>query len=170
VIYEIDGEPALDLWSRYFGSFDQRGSRNTFCVYPDSDQEKQSQEYFLGAPSHFQEDGSMVSLNPIVPGARIRFADATRDQILAGASTSAKRAQTTFAGRPEAAFVFSCANRHAILGTRVRDEIGLLQERIGVDVPMIGFYTYGEICPLPGSSTTYTHGGTFVTVLIGEET
>ena len=165
-ILEIDGEPVRDVWDRFFGSFELRGSRNQFVIYPDG---AESREFYLCAPSHFQEDGSMITLNPVIPGARIRFADATRDQVLDAAGTSAQSARAGFDGPPDAALVFSCAGRHAWLGTQVGRELGLLQEHVGAEVPAIGFYTYGEICPLPGAPTPYTHGNTFVTVLIGED-
>jgi len=168
-ILEIDGEPVRDVWDRYFGSFDLRGSRNMFALYPDGAKGDASREFYLCAPSHFQEDGSMVTLNPVIQGARIRFADATRDQVLDAAGSSAESARAGYKGTPDAAFVFSCAARHAWLGTQVGRELGLLKEHVGADVPTLGFYTYGEICPLPGSATPYTHGSTFVTVLIGED-
>jgi hypothetical protein len=168
-VVEIDGEPVRQVWERYFGSFDIRGSRNQFAVYPDGAAGRESQEFYLCAPSHFQDDGSLVMLNPIIPGARLRFADATRDEVLDGTRASVDSARKGFAGEPDAALVFSCAGRHAFLGTRVSREIDLLKERTGADVPAIGFYTYGEICPLPDSPTPYAHGTTFVTVLIGED-
>jgi hypothetical protein len=70
---------------------------------------------------------------------------------------------------PEAALVFSCASRHGLLGTRVGGELGQLQEQIGAALPAVGFYTMGEICPLPTSSKPVHHVSTFVTVLIGED-
>jgi hypothetical protein len=171
VIHEIDGRPPRDVWTDYFGTFDATGNRNFFAVYPDAASgADRSDEFYIAAPSHFQEDGSMVTLNPALHGARIRFAMATRDQILSGASTSSERARAAYGARtPDAALVFSCAGRHLALGTRVGKELGLLRRHVGEAVPAIGFYTYGEICPLPASPRPYTHGGTFVTVLIGEE-
>lgn len=168
-IFEIDGEPVREVWDRYFGSFDLRGSRNMFVLYPDGSEGDASREFYVCAASHFQEDGSMVTLNPVIQGARIRFADATRDQVLDAAGSSAESARARYEGTPDAAFVFSCAARHAWLGTQVGRELGLLKEHVGADVPTLGFYTYGEICPLRGSATPYTHGSTFVTVLVGEE-
>ncbi len=165
-ILEIDGEPVRDVWNRHFGSFELRGSRNQFVAYPVG---VESREFFLCAPSHFQEDGGTVTLNPVIEGARIWFADATRDQVLEAAGSSAGSARARYAGTPDAALVFSCAGRHAWLGTQVGREFGLLQEQVGADVPAVGFYTYGGICPLPGSPTPCTHGTTFVTVLIGED-
>ena len=168
-IVEIDGEPVRTVWERYFGSFEIRGSRNQFAIYPDGADREAAREFYLCAPSHFREDGSLAMLNPVIEGARLRFTDATREQVMDGAGTSAASARAGYADTPDAALVFSCAGRHALLGTQVGREVGLLQEHVGADVPTIGFYTYGEICPLPGSPTPYTHGTTFVTVLIGED-
>lgn len=175
VVSEIEGEPPRDFWMRYLGSFDLTGTRSFFAVYPggtsvnDPTASEETRDYYPCAPSHFQEDGSMVTLNPVLPGSHIRFADATRDQVLAGAGASMAHARTTYPGTaPDVALVFSCAGRHALLGTRVGLESSQLREHIGAEVPTIGFYTYGEICPLPASPEPVTHGGTFVTVLIGE--
>jgi hypothetical protein len=111
----------------------------------------------------------MVTMNPGAQGARIRFADATRDQVLAGVASSAGSAFEKYPGaEPEAALVFSCAGRHALLGTRVGLEVGELREHVRRSLPAVGFYTYGEICPLATSPKPVHHSGTFVTVQIGE--
>jgi hypothetical protein len=36
------------------------------------------------------------------------------------------------------------------LGSKIGDEIRAVQEILGEDVPLIGFYTYGEQAPLAG--------------------
>ena len=168
VITEIDGEKAGDVWARYVGSLDLNGARNSFAVYPVEGRE--ADEFYLSSPSHFQEDGSMVTMNPVAQGARIRFTTAVRDQVLAGAASSAEKALAAYPGpAPDAALVFSCVGRFAILGTKVGEEVGLLRQQIGAGVPVSGFYSYGEICPLPASPKPFHHGGTFVTVLIGDE-
>ncbi|MDX1547571.1 MAG: FIST N-terminal domain-containing protein [Rhodothermales bacterium] len=165
-IFEIDGTPVRDVWMQYFGSLDLHGARSQFAIYPEGVEER---EFYLCAPSHFTEDGHMITHNPVIEGARMRFGDAAREQVLDGAGTAAAAARAGYEGTPDAALVFSCAGRHAWLGTQVGRELGLLQEHVGADVPTAGFYTFGEICPLPGSPTPYTHGSTFVTVLIGED-
>ena len=170
VVAGIDGESPREVWLRTFGSVDLTGARNALAVYPDEAQGRDAEAFYLSSPSRFQDDGSMVTMNPVAQGARIRFTTAVRDQVLAGVTTSAQRARAAYpGGEPAAALVFSCVGRYYILGTKVREEVGLLQEGVGADVPASGFYTYGEICPLSGSSRPFHHGGTFVTVLIGEE-
>ncbi|WP_412061284.1 FIST signal transduction protein [Rubrivirga sp. IMCC45206] len=170
VLHEIDGQSPRDVWVRYLGSADLLGTRGVLAVYPDAAEGAPSEEFYLCTPSHFQDDGSLATLNPVVEGARIRFTDPERGRVLSGAGSSAEQAARAFpGGAPDLALVFSCAARHAVLGTRVGLELGELQERLPADVPVLGFYTYGEICPLPASPQPFHHNCTFVTVLIGED-
>lgn len=174
LISEIDGEPVRDLWARYFGSTELSGSPPLIAVYPeagpgDEPIDEEVTDFYLSAPFSFDEAGCMFMQPPVPAGARVRFADATRDQILSGVGASTACARATYPGEaPEAALVFSCAGRHAMLGTRVGRELEQFKECIGPNVPTIGFYTYGEFCPLSVSPTPHAHGSTFVTVLIGE--
>jgi len=166
----IDGKPPRDVWRRYFGMDNHSGAPNFFAVYPGKDEKAESDGFYLCCPAHFQDDGSMVTMTPATPGARIRFTSATREQLLAGAKSSAEKARASMLGAdPAAALVFSCASRHALLGTRVGEETRLLQEQVGESVPVAGFYTMGEICSPARSATPVHHVSTFVTVLIGEE-
>jgi hypothetical protein len=106
---------------------------------------------------------------PIPNGSRIRFADATHEQLLGGVASSATSAREGFAGGvADAALIFSCAGRHGFPGTRVRREFELLGEHLASRVPTIGFYTYDEFCPLSGSVIPRAHSSTFVSVLIAE--
>jgi hypothetical protein len=169
LVRTIDGESPREVWRRYFGIDNHPGAPNFFAVYPGEDAGGESQEFYLCCPAHFQDDGSMVTMTPATPGARIRFTSATRDQLLAGARSSAEKARAAFSGAdPAAAIVFSCASRHALLGTRVEEEKRRVQERMGASLPIVGFYTMGEICSPAGSVTPVHHVSTFVTVLIGE--
>jgi hypothetical protein len=170
VIGGIDGEAPRDVWVRYFGVDNHPGAPNFFAVYPGDDERGEADEFYLCTPAHFRGDGSMVTMSPATPGARIRFTSATREQLLAGAASSVERARASYPGEaPEAALVFTCASRHGLLGTRVGGELEQLQQQLGRALPAVGFYTMGEICPLPSSSKPVHHVSTFVTVLIGED-
>ena len=52
--------------------------------------------------------------------------------------------------RPSAAFVFDCTSRKVVLGTRYKEEIRAAFAAIPADIPKIGFYTFGEVCPVDG--------------------
>ena len=175
LIAEVDGEPVRDFWARYCGSTELGATPNQIAVYPkegrgDEPKDEGIVDFYLAAPFYFEENGRLFMQPPIPVGSRVRFADATRDQILSGVGVSSASARASYPGEaPAAALVFSCAGRHALLGTRVGRELEQFEASIGQDIPAVGFYTYGEFCPLPVSPTSRAHGSTFVTVLIGED-
>ena len=129
LIVEIDDEPVRDFWIRYFGSTELSGSPSTIAVYPeeapgDEPSHGEVTDFYLSAPFSFEEDGSLFMQPPIPTGMRVRFADATREQVLSGVGASAAYALSSYPGdAPQAALVFSCAGRHSRLGTRVGREV-----------------------------------------------
>jgi hypothetical protein len=54
------------------------------------------------------------------------------------------------------------------LGTRTKEEIGIVESVLGSDFPVVGFYGYGEIGP-PESSDCVSkyHNETFVSLILG---
>lgn len=178
VVYTIDDKPATDLWVRYFGDIDNFSAllAHGISVFPYEAQDEtiasdmsDVRDSYFSAPSSFEEDGSIVVLTPIPPGVVVRFSDATRDEIVNSTASSISQAIEAYPGEePDAALIFSCAGRRILLGTRVAEEAQLLKDKLGEDLPFAGFYTYSEFCPLRSSLIPQAHGGTFVTVLIGE--
>lgn len=179
VVYTIDDEPAKGFWTRYFGTREFGTYLHAMAVFPDESMDGGDDpngvpragygEFFLSTPSAFTDDDGMVMLNPVPEGVCMRFADASRDKLVEGAEKSIRQAQSGFPKkRPDAALVYSCAGRRAVMGMRIKEEHELLAHHLGSDVPVVGFYTYGEFCPLSSSNTPRSHGTTFVTVLLGE--
>ncbi len=170
-VRRIDDWTARDLWVRYFGTTELSGARQVVAVYPEPEgTAPEHDDFYLSVPFGFKLDGSMFVTPTIPPGARIRFADADRAQVLTGTEVSTARALEAYPGEvPGAVLIFSCAGRHGHTGTQVDREHRLVEERFGPDMPVIGFYTYGEFCPRPHAQTPRAHGCTFVTVLIGEQ-
>ena len=63
----------------------------------------------------------------------------------------------------DAIVLFSCAARHMVLGPMVEEEITGIRKLW--NVPMIGFFTFAEIGPLPQGQCEI-HGYTLVPVII----
>ncbi|NND71218.1 MAG: hypothetical protein HKN43_06540 [Rhodothermales bacterium] len=178
IVYTIDDKPAKDLWVKYFGDVENFNAllAHGISVFPYEGQGETSndataaiRDSYFSAPSSFRDDGSIGVLTPIPSDVVVRFSDATRDDIVDSTASSITQAMTAYPGeRPDAALIFSCAGRRILLGTRVTEEARLLRDNIGEGIPFAGFYTYGEFCPLQSSMIPQAHGGTFVTVLLGE--
>ena len=69
---------------------------------------------------------------------------------------------------PSFALAFSCAFRKDVLGTRTEEEIRILRENLPLQIPVSGFYSYGEIAPLVKGQESFFHGATLVTLLVGQ--
>ena len=161
IVKEIDGKPAIKIYEDYIGSFSMS---HPLIVYPND-----SEQSFLSVGMEAKEGG--ILFHVAVPvGSHVQLSSASRDEALDGAAAAAAAVVERYPGsKPDAGFIFSCAGRRLLLGTRVAGEYELLKEQLGVDVPVCGFYTYGELCPLPGGTAPQAHDSTFVTVLIGED-
>jgi hypothetical protein len=94
---------------------------------------------------------------------------ATTEEILGGTEDSVAEAIASFPGHatPEAALIASCAVRSMLLGTRTSGEIERIRAGLSHDLPVSGFYAFGEIAPLGFDSTPRFHNETCVTVLMG---
>lgn len=161
VIMTIDGKPAKDLYTRYLND---HSVHYPLAVYPQDDE-----HFYLSTPTRFDDDGSIVCQNTVRTGSHVRLSEATRDEIISGAALATQAAIDGYPGsNPAGGIIFSCAGRKAALGTRTVEEITLFTEELSSDIHIGGFYTYGEICPLPNSEFSQSHNCAFVTVLIGE--
>jgi len=69
------------------------------------------------------------------------------------------------------ALVFNSMARNKILGLIANEENQKTQKAIGKDIPMVGFYSYGEYAPLLGkkNNPTYFHNETIAVLIIGEK-
>jgi hypothetical protein len=52
--------------------------------------------------------------------------------------------------KPKLVLIFNCIARKKLFAQKANDEIKAIMEIIGKDVPLLGFYTYGEQAPLGG--------------------
>jgi hypothetical protein len=62
--------------------------------------------------------------------------------------------------------VFSCMVRKAVLGSQTATETEITRDELAANLPLCGFYSYGEIAPLE-SGSTQLHNETIVAVLLG---
>lgn len=85
----------------------------------------------------------------IEEGTVLRMTRGSRDGLLSAAG-GACRQVADLAPRPSAAFVFDCISRKIVLGSRYKEELRAAFAAIPADTPTIGFYTFGEVCPVEG--------------------
>jgi hypothetical protein len=168
VVHEIDGRPAVEFYRQYLGPGTKPTAEVPLAILnPDN-----ASQYLRASWGVVDEATGAVTFLATVPeGARVRVTLANRDEILTGCGESLAIAKSNLPpdARLGAALFFSCAARKLLLGTRTQEEIKLIRNTLGDDVPACGFYGYGEISPNVGDPTgTKYHNESFVTLLIAD--
>ena len=165
VIYEIDGQPALKFYQRYFGTLPPSSE------YPLAIFEANSNQYYIRAPNgiYDRDVGSISFFGDVPVGSKVQITETTHDAILSASQLSTQQALDDYPGdSPATALFFSCASRRQILGVRTEEEHNRAQKSLKQSIPNCGFYTNGEISPLQKNGSTYFHNEAFVTLLLGE--
>jgi hypothetical protein len=156
VLYELDHEPALDVFLRGMGADrslaeDPAAFRAAAFSHP-LGMSRRSGEDIRAVHAGNLTDGSVVCLADVPQGAVTWLMETDEDALIAGAADSCSQA---VAGLGEASpigiLVFDCGGRKIMLG---RD--GLILEsaviaKVAAEVPFTGFYTYGEVARTHGS-------------------
>ena len=96
-----------------------------------------------------EEDGSLVLAGVINPEGYLRLMHAHTNDLVDGAETAAK---ASVAAAPDCqgqalGLLVSCVGRKLVMGGRVDEEVEAVQETLGENTVLCGFYSNGEICP-----------------------
>ena len=169
VLRSLDGRSAAQLMVEEFGEamVISSGEYPLAVMLPDEGADK----FYLRAILEVKPEANEVILAGAIPqGARVCLTMATRDEILKGSEESARAALAQYPGRdPQALLVFSCAARKSLLGPRIGEEYDGISEAVqesGLNIPVVGFYSYGELAP-HAQNVSYAHNETCVTVAVG---
>jgi len=149
VLYELDGQPALDLYKKYLGEFAAK-LPSSALLFPLNLKITNSETPLVRTVLSVNEaDGSMVFAGDIPEGEYVRLMKANFDKLIDGASGAAEISLFNDVNAdPDLAILISCVGRKLVLKQRVEEELDVVKEVIGSNTTMTGFYSYGEICPI----------------------
>lgn len=167
VVHQIDNHPALEFFRRLLGEKAVPTGDRPLAILDD----RGNVGYLRASIGQYDEEvGSVTFFGDIAEGSRVQITIATRDEILEGTKVSVARARDSYPDgkTPSAALSFSCSGRKLLLGTRTEQEYEILRQELGFDIPVVGFYGYGEIGPgFEDENSCKFHNETIVTVLLG---
>ncbi|TAF35670.1 MAG: hypothetical protein EAZ57_01090 [Cytophagales bacterium] len=146
VVYEIDNEPAIDVFGKYFNLSDNLSSQEIVTkigvkyplhlVRPDG-------STVLRAPLLGNaEDKSLVFAGGLPQGAKVRFSVAP-DLEIVHQTIEHFSVLKPLMQEADALLMYSCKARHLTLGPMIDFEVAGAQEIWG-GAPLIGFFSYGE--------------------------
>lgn len=171
LILELDGEPALKIYKDFLGhAFKNEqtiGIEFPLLVvldlegnYLDSDERVNVVRVVRKLD---EENGGLLLSSEIAVGMKVRLTCSTSDDLLRAAAHATEEACRKMPS-PDVAFLFGCAGRKLIFGSRYQEEILRAFAVIDASVPKVGFYTYGELSPV--RDVTICHDETFTVVLL----
>ena len=176
VIYEIDGRSAVEIYEEYFGKdtaeLKEEPLARMAILYPLGMGVPGEEEYLLRNALRAEDNGSLVCAAEVPEGSEVRLMMGSRDACVEAARTAAHQALNTMGdASAKVAIVFSSISRYKLLGRRGGLEIDAIRSVLGEDVPIIGFYTYGEQAPLRAEMNvgqSYFQNEAVVILAIGE--
>ncbi len=171
---EINDRPAIQLYDEYFGEFCQRMRNEPMArlavYYPLGLTVPESDEFLLRAPIAVEKDGTIQFTAELPTGVDVRLMIGSVESAMQAARIAAMEALSQMRGRtPKLAILFNGIARRRVFGLRAGQEIKLVRDIIGSEVPLVGFYAYGEIAPLEGTdpSASCFHNETLVILTLG---
>lgn len=179
-VHELDGKPAIHIYEEYFGEEEakvlkQETLAKLAITYPLGMRVEGSDEMLIRDPLTVNDKGSITCAAEMPMGSEIQLMVGSRENAVAVAKEAAKNAMDQLEGAsPKFVVIFNCIARNKLFGEKAGDEISAIQEMIGSQVPLIGFYTYGEQAPLGGEVRNIEkcnpafHNETVVICVIGE--
>src|SRR3989338_3666265 len=180
ILHELDGKPAIKIYEDYFGEDEAKSLRTETLAklaitYPLGMKVEGSDELLIRDPITVDAAGSITCAAEIPEGSDIRLMVGSREEAVKVAKAAAISAVEQLGGeKPKAVIIFNCIARSKLFGDRSGEEIDAIKEAVGEDVPLIGFYTYGEQAPLGGEVRNIEkcnpafHNETVVIVVLAE--
>ncbi len=169
VLIAIDEQRAADFYVERIGKFSTPAELRAMVVsYPLA--VSRGDGYYLRSTFTVDlEAGVVHCLGDIPEGATVQIANGSREDVLAGSLASIEQALAAFSGKtPAGVLVFSCAARRMLLGDRVGEEVERIRAKLPPGLPVVGFYTYGEMGPLHAGGDAEFHNMTCFSVVVGE--
>lgn len=150
VLYELDGESALSLYQKYLGD-KAKELPSSALLFPLALRIKLKDgnevEIVRTVLAVDEKEQSMTFAGDMPEGIPAKLMKANFDHLVEGASNAAGMSLVSIKDKPEFAILVSCIGRKLVLKERVEEELEAVRQIIGPQASMIGFYSYGEICP-----------------------
>ena len=168
ILYELDGQPALALYKKYLGEHasDLPASGLLFPLSLRTGGAESVVRTILGIN---EAEQSLTFAGDLPEGGHARLMKANFDRLIDGAAAAA---QTSFEAignsSPELALLISCVGRKLVLKQRIEEEVEGVQDILGRETVLAGFYSYGEISPFNPSAQCELHNQTMTITTLSE--
>lgn len=171
ILFELDGERALDVYRRYLGEH-AAGLPGTGLLFPLSVLGGDHKATGLVRTILGIDDakGALILAGDVESGGYVQLMHASKDALIDGATRAAENVLHGEArvDGPSLAILISCVGRKLVMGARVDEEVEAVGEVFGPGCVLTGFYSNGEISPFDTRVECKLHNQTMTITLIDE--
>lgn len=169
-IHEIDGTPALDVLETFIGpdrAKDFGHTLNMFELGISFADQGYHQDVIMRAILGVDERERSIKLAVDIPaGAQIRVTQRDESLVIQRTQERAQELMSAMRAPRNAAYLFfECSGRGAYLFGEPEPDVEALLDVTGRDVPVLGFFTFGELAPVRGVN----HFHNYTAILVGLE-
>ncbi|MCF8365066.1 MAG: FIST C-terminal domain-containing protein [Bacteroidales bacterium] len=169
VVYEIDNTPALELYKSFLGeqAKDLPASGLLFPlnmrIATDSDPVVRT---ILAVD---EEKQSLTFAGDIPEGSYVKLMKANSDRLIGGAEKAAEVSiGPLLQNKADLAILISCVGRKLVLKQLIEEEVEVVQDILGTQAAITGFYSYGEIAPFTKGTRCELHNQTMTITTFAE--
>lgn len=169
ILYELDNTPALDLYKKYLGKYAD-DLPNSGMRFPLSIKHQENDpEIIRTLLAIDKKDKSITFAGEIPEGYTVRLMKPKVDLLIDGAKMAA--GEINKVNHEQAlGLIVSCTGRKNVMNELIEEELEIIEEVLGENVQLSGFYSYGEIAPLSEDIyTCHLHNQTMTLTAIYEK-
>ena len=169
ILYELDSQPALEIYKRYLGDkaseLPASGLLFPLQLKYKSDSKESKVRTILAVN---EEEQSITFAGDVPEGSYVTLMKANFDRLIDGATDAAKDVvMDKYNNEDILSIAISCVGRKLVLKQRTEEELEATLDILPSKTKQIGFYSYGEISPLT-SGVCDLHNQTMTLTLIWE--
>ncbi|MDD4975962.1 MAG: FIST N-terminal domain-containing protein [Bacteriovorax sp.] len=172
ILFELDGEPALDLYKKYLGDDANKlpasGLLYPFAILNNELDESGVIRTILGVDEAAK---SLILAGDIPNKGSVRLMHADKAGLTLGAKGAAEKTFHTVSAKAAngVGILVSCIGRKIVMGSDIDDELDAVKAVFGDNSSITGYYSNGEICPDSTFSACKLHNQTMTITYIYEE-
>ena len=174
VVFEMDGKPALPLYRMYIGEAFARGLPGTGLKFPLAviEEGKRDVEKIRTLLAVDNASNSLTFAGNVEEGETVRLCQTNHDRLVEGAGNAANLVMDGLGGSKTnqvgLALCVSCVGRKLVMADQIGDEVKLVQQILGPQTSVAGFYSYGELAPRPNTTDSVLHNQTMTIGYLSE--
>jgi hypothetical protein len=175
VVYEFDGKPALPLYRMYIGDAFARALPGSGLKFPLAviEEGKRDIEKIRTLLAINTAENSLTFAGNVEEGETVRLCQTNHDRLVEGAGNAANLVMdglgASKTNQVGLALCVSCVGRKGVMAEQVGDEVKLVQQILGTQTSVAGFYSYGEIAPRPNTTDSVLHNQTMTIGYLSED-